>query len=220
MSFFDRKGNGACNGGEGVRPALQIRLASGALANLSGRDFVYLIMVGETELHRSTAVPDGPYRVVADLPGSTTFTMTGKVRHYFAERTAAGRRDWIAGDLTISRRAATLLSGAAPGLDTYVVDERGVATVETSGAPGLPASAELGFSSPEDMREQLIDAPVDAAVERSDAAAGRADEATDLLSAMVGEQLPILAALLIPPGATLIAADSANVSAHYGVWLA
>jgi hypothetical protein len=35
----------------------------------------------------------------------------------------------------------------------------------------------------------------------------------------VGEQLPILAALLIPPGATLISADSANVSAHLGVWL-
>jgi hypothetical protein len=52
--------------------------------------------------------------------------------------------------------------------------------------------------------------PIEAAVERTDAAAERADAAREVLTTMVGDQLPALAELLMPAGATVIMSDPAN----------
>lgn len=45
---------------------------------------------------------------------------------------------------------------------------------------------------------------------RADAAIAEVDQAVALLESLTGEQVPLLIALLIPPGATAIAADSRN----------
>lgn len=222
MSFFDRTGAGECSGGETVHPALEIEGQDGALVDLTGRTFIYQVTEksGAVRLYPPADADLSGYaatftnagtRAVADLPGDITRTLARKsgLEHWWIEAAEAGFVEWNRAGLKVLSAGPLAEGASAPGDDVLVVNDKGVLRIVAAGAPGASLWSASGQTL-EEYQQERIDGPVDAAVERADDAADAATEAVALLEGLTGEQVPLLIALLIPPGATAIAADSRN----------
>lgn len=222
---FAINGDAKCFAGE----ALTVELAfdtAGALVDLTGRTFVWTIYHANTraELFTCTGevVVNGTDRFVRfAIDGDTTEQLFAKsrsyTRHEMAELVETGRDIWVEGNFALTRSAFTTQPGvvvpaSAGGSTRYVFDyQTRRVTISPRGAPGLKGRDGVDGITPWEAvgqtREQYDESVRQPAVD----AAANARDATEYLTSIIGDRLPMLADILIPRGATMLAADSDNL---------